>query len=45
MGSAVFKLSIPLHTEPASTARKPLYISPNTQSISSSRRMASGMYR
>jgi len=34
MGSAVFKLSIPLHTAPASTARKPLYISPNTQSIS-----------
>jgi hypothetical protein len=34
MSSAVFRLSIPLHRAPASTARKPLYISPNTQSIS-----------
>ena len=34
MSSAVFKLSIPLHAAPSSTARKPQYISPNTQSIS-----------
>jgi hypothetical protein len=33
MSSAVFKLSIPLRTAPSSTARKPQYISPNTQSM------------